>query len=669
MGKSKKHQVCPVTNAEMNSRECGSGRISRYACPEECPRNPWSVESYEKMLQTEDALMRIASTRLFDDEKRSGATIEHPPSAQGHSLELLGFFFERFFCREDPQGQTFYQRWEAAGWEGLNNDQCTLFRLFSRFSPVLLEVQQVLDDRRIIVINRLERDPTPFLLIDRCLAYIACRFMIVLGVLIRLPHYTRLHGAAVEIRPIGMRRPEEILDIVLKHLKIPASKETRNRWICFNLHRVRECLDAVAQARRQDALRLLDATRCTSVYRVSDGLESEFISIMDGHPDIHDNDEDDGDEETEFSWIWASDDTLPSRFGVTVLGHVHMDVGGKIRLVATSVKRSKELREKFEGLMGDRVQFEGGQVLDIARELRQQTEPFDESLVPRKLLKNPDRLDMRSTRLEMSSTGDSVSEALSELDRIYADTPVPALKNKTPRQAAGIPALRPVLIELMKQQVRLRDQQNLEGGTCIDINPLIEDLGLDEINFPPPPRVQARAALMAAEMGHDEVEDMFCDGSDGSHITPEIIEQVDAFLAKLPPGSVVSCGDRTCPELKGFLEEICTGYFPGESKLLDRLWHLVGRTICMFFDPFSSDLPRISWAMILLCISDEIDAMKAYGKQYKPVACREPEVLMDVIKELSTFIEIKGNEMGCMILVIVFSVFINALDDAWIDQE
>ncbi len=71
---------------------------------------------------------------------------------------------------------------------------------------------------------------------------------------------------------------------------------------------------------------------------------------------------------------------------------------------------------------------------------------------------------------------------------------IPALDNRTPREAERDPALRPKLVQLMKQRVRNHDERNLQTGRLLrsatktdDINWLLNELELTEITFDPPP--------------------------------------------------------------------------------------------------------------------------------------------------------------------------------------
>jgi hypothetical protein len=62
------------------------------------------------------------------------------------------------------------------------------------------------------------------------------------------------------------------------------------------------------------------------------------------------------------------------------------------------------------------------------------------------------------------------------------------LKGQTPRAASANPALRPILIRLMKSRVRSSDDRNLRKGGNEDVNWMLKELGLDEILFEPPPK-------------------------------------------------------------------------------------------------------------------------------------------------------------------------------------
>jgi len=89
-------------------------------------------------------------------------------------------------------------------------------------------------------------------------------------------------------------------------------------------------------------------------------------------------------------------------------------------------------------------------------------------------------------RLTLAQIDAKWGSAVHEL-RAFSDQPIPALDGRTPRDAAGDPVLRPKLVRLMKSHVRGHDQKNLQTGRDTDINWLLRELGLDELDVPPPP--------------------------------------------------------------------------------------------------------------------------------------------------------------------------------------
>lgn len=68
-----------------------------------------------------------------------------------------------------------------------------------------------------------------------------------------------------------------------------------------------------------------------------------------------------------------------------------------------------------------------------------------------------------------------------------AATAVAALDGKSPRAAAADPALRPRLLAWMKGRICGLDALRRTRGLDLDLNPLLAELGLDELILPPPP--------------------------------------------------------------------------------------------------------------------------------------------------------------------------------------
>ena len=115
----------------------------------------------------------------------------------------------------------------------------------------------------------------------------------------------------------------------------------------------------------------------------------------------------------------------------------------------------------------------------------------DESLAPPRLIEHPQKIVTAVSRVQRPPPGMSKKDAETEwmlaAERAFPDQHVPALSNRTPREAARDPALRPKLVQLVKQRVRAHDERNLETGRTDDINWLPRELDLPELIFDAPP--------------------------------------------------------------------------------------------------------------------------------------------------------------------------------------
>lgn len=183
--------------------------------------------------------------------------------------------------------------------------------------------------------------------------------------------------------------------------------------------------------------------------------------------------------------------------GRMVLGRVLL--GQSLWRVETfGAEKLSRLRQQFETQLGQRVRFTAERVDDLGARMSHQEPAVDESLAPPRLLENPEQMAIMSSRVPALPPGVSPKDAELELmraaERAFLDEAIPALDNRTPREAARDPALRPKLVQLMKQRVRSHDERNLQTGRPLragtktdDINWLLHELELTEIIFDPPP--------------------------------------------------------------------------------------------------------------------------------------------------------------------------------------
>ena len=203
-----------------------------------------------------------------------------------------------------------------------------------------------------------------------------------------------------------------------------------------------------------------------------------------------------------FTWLEAAPQADPGQLelaaltqpapavGRAILGRVLLGAE-RIRLEANSAARNTPLRALFERALAGAVEFTGERIDDIASQVLKNQKSFDPALVPPALLANARRIVMQTSITPQSAARGSAAQTAAELSRRYherwLDEQVPALEGRSPRQAAADPALRPKLVRLAKEIVNHTDRENRRNGANEDINWLLEELGLREIIFDPPP--------------------------------------------------------------------------------------------------------------------------------------------------------------------------------------
>jgi hypothetical protein len=95
-----------------------------------------------------------------------------------------------------------------------------------------------------------------------------------------------------------------------------------------------------------------------------------------------------------------------------------------------------------------------------------------------------------SKRHDLDLVPDAFRASVATLDdegEVLADHPQPAFNGKTLREAAADPALRPGVVQLLKEFIRSGDRLRRTAGLDIDFNLLLRELRLDELILLPPP--------------------------------------------------------------------------------------------------------------------------------------------------------------------------------------
>jgi hypothetical protein len=489
MSKKNKGRRCPALGREITSQECGADRISRIPCAAECPHNTFGPGNYETYSDVERRTMEKTRARLLagmDPGRKRALAEKLKADAQAPDVSYHHFLTELYLVRDDA-GRSFVDRWQAAGWAGLNNDERICAAAEARIRPALLELRQVREDGLIEAADLLRPGAPVIQLADRTTAARLRRFHTLAAWVYELPHYWRSSGAARTVHSIGLLTPEAVYRIIAEHLGAPAG-DGLEAWMKANYARWVEASEAVALARHSLMLSGLDMKDCKATYAVGNSF-AELCDLLDQHPAV--SEEDPGKDDWKLGFERRYDVTETDAAGrELLLGTVRL---GKtsLRLEAASGARFAALKQWLAGAAGNLVKYVAEQIIDTAAQVasnRRQT--WNPDLVPPVLLENPERLDLQTRRVNMP---ESENFAVLELEtmRAAADelltAPIPRLDGLTPMQAAADPAMRPRLLALMKDHVWKNDDLRMRRGLDIDINRQLEALGLHEIILPTPP--------------------------------------------------------------------------------------------------------------------------------------------------------------------------------------
>ena len=507
MSKSKLRD-CPAVNRAISTQECGENRGTKWACPAECPHFPFTPANYDVWLEKEDKLIAAVIARALGELPEDEASaFARRLATIPNSLHSQSVCARRFFHERDAAGRTMLDRWEAAGWAGLGTDLAYLLSHQRTMRPALLEVRGVLDDRRILVVDLLGDAEKTFILIDRSMAASVGRFSTYISWIYEMPHGARACGCGLAIHEQGEMSPVEVVAELLRHLGAPEESGPRAEWLGEHIQRVATAYAAVLAARWQDTVRHIDARYTKTEYRVRGrGLGQRLAAQSSMAPEPPAANE--RAEGLAKGWVWFEDDAPESpadqlalpltsatpRIGAgrPVLGRVLIGKG-RARIEAGSSARHAELRARFEKLAGADATFVSERTDDLGGQiLASQPRDYDPALVPPRLLENPQRLHIGASRVAAEDLAGPPGEArsaavLRHQYATFADEPMPALDGLTPRAASHDPALRPRLVRLMRTHVRMADELAVREGFSFDLNPLLADLGLDEIIVPPPP--------------------------------------------------------------------------------------------------------------------------------------------------------------------------------------
>jgi len=519
-------------------------------------------------------MIRKAFDRLFSDKEFGKAAKREfeRAMAKGDAGEGLPIFERWLFAERNEAGASVAERWREEGYSGLKNDETVLFQTRMGARLASIEVHRVLDDLRTEVVDLLDSERATLVIFDRSFAKRACRFQTAVGWIYDAPHFLRVCGGMISLPDFEEFEPLETLVEIADHLGGATKGGNLRGWLALNFEKFSEALTATSLARRKQMLEGVDAQFGKAEYELQAPFD-ECVAVLDGGADIAE-DGLSGEETREGflearTWFEGDGESPTSLSGAVALGRALLGAN-RWRLVAMGQARLATLRERFENRMAGRVRFVSERRDDLAAQMRLKEPDFDESLVPPRLLEQERELLLSTTRIPVFEEPNSVEEALRRRDETFLDENVPMLGGSTPREAATDPQLRPKLIRMMKSRILSVDEENLRSGNNRRIDWMLEELGLSEIQFEPPP---SREPLGDRFEDKDEDWDEEEERVDASHLppaprlpaTPLTADEIDERIDGVPPFDSV--------------EEVLERIRNSGSTLMGDMESLIGETV------------------------------------------------------------------------------------------
>jgi hypothetical protein len=534
---AKPKRRCPALGETIPSSRCGEERGLRIACTDDCEFNPFARRNYDQLRELEDAVVTKSMLRYRQEAGLPAFERMLAAARYDASDELVshGRIARALYQRPLPDGRRLADCWEAARWQGLNNDERRLFQALAGQRLAVLEVHRQIDEQTVEVIDLLDADPVPFMVVDRAVTRTWLRFETLLTWAYEVPHFHRLHGVAMRFEGVGNADPEETLAAIVPHLGGPAVLSEARAWMAEHFEEILDSLEASRVALREAALKGVDASHGVALYRWTKGGKPALLNAkFRKAPGFEGGDleEDAADEGWTEAWDVLEqvdaesaqmelplEKRLTARLGDPLIGSVAVGPQG-VRVSAQGRRRYAALKHQVERLGQGMIVFESERIDDLARQLLERERlSYDQALVPPSLLEKASTLELASFRapVEEDDEEDLVRQSLLRQYKGYADRPIPLLDDRTPRQAATDPLLRPRLIRLIKRNLHDLDLKLAKEGGFFDLSGLLEELGLHEINFPPPPEREQEPE------GLDEFEDdgMYQDLDDDGYFLPE----------------------------------------------------------------------------------------------------------------------------------------------------
>jgi hypothetical protein len=490
-GKTGKRE-CPACGGLICARCCGAKRGSELPCPPSCPNFPFGREAYDLFLNvnlswTEKTLRYVVDHVGRDtfekalhhvdigEENLEDAIQATMPLAV---LYLLGY-------HHVDKGRTVADLWEEEGWAGLNNDERFMMKYRRRSFPTIVEARKVLSGNAIECADLLDAGGAPFVIFDRSLAWGTDRFSRYFIWVTHYPHFSRLEGS-------GLVVPENVYEGFLRLVRGRArGMNTRRAFLAKRYGDLCAVLRRLIAKRSDTMLKGMDLTHGRAEYAITGSREAvrEILrEKQDFDPDDRDPEPGDPDGTEYYAWLRRGESKkIEEEMGSFFRHDEKSPVVGSLGTLKLTPDRliieifgerkyefAKEMAEKY---FGKEVRLDQESVEDLSEKLLEGLRERRENPSAHPPTPPPGE----GERIPREVERGIIEEFYRDHYTKFLDDPVPALKGRTPRESAADPAMRPLLVELMKSHVKQVSAMCREKGIEMSIDWVLEELGLREL--------------------------------------------------------------------------------------------------------------------------------------------------------------------------------------------
>lgn len=509
----KKSRPCPVLNGPISAADCGRQRGSRLACPATCPFFPFAPAGYDLWLKVEAEWLRKSLDRVIRARGRDRLQAQMkreqlPLDSESATVEaaLARALHRLLFLEPGPDGRTVAAAWEAADWEGLNNDEQLMMRHRRGTRLAVLEVHRVRSEREVECVDLLEPARPPFRVVDRHLAPRVVRFTRLLTGLTDYPHFAAPTLPTLEV-PLAVwadwwtwARERAAAGSGAE----PSSAAPNVRtFLETHLREAVEHLNELLRAYRVGLLEQMGLLQYLARYRL-EGSAADFAAALREHPALRAADlpalPQLGPPLAGFEWVDntadqapAPADRLPSGSDPRVVGAFRLYPGFLV-VETASHPRHLRAREFVEREWAGRVHFQDEAQIDLSRalqSLRQRAALV--AAAEDAIFGAPEEPETVAAPAEARAGAPAPSAAEPEPDpeqiraehdaryRQLLDRALPELDGLTPRQAAADPAHRARVIELFKAHLHNLERRNRREPVPLSLDWVLDELGLGEL--------------------------------------------------------------------------------------------------------------------------------------------------------------------------------------------